>query len=153
MKRIIYIAVAMILAVTVLCSCSQKQVDIKQVFDDVNSNYITADLKTVDDVSKLKRYYQIEEADVKSFAAEFSTQSSVFTEVVIVEATDDESAKRIVDALNTHYESRLSEGKSYNPEAVTMLNKCGVRQNGVYVDLVIADNVEDILSCIDSYIK
>lgn len=137
-----------------LTACTQSaDVDLQAVFDDINTQFEISDLTVIDDVSKLNRYYMIEEDKVGQFAAEFSAESSVFTEIVLIEAVDDTAAADIATLLNNHYQSRLNEAKSYNPESVQMLENCSVEQNGTYVSLIISDEADDIKAVYNSYFE
>ena len=84
MKRIIALALAAMMSVAVLAGCGgsadsksesdstasqASSVDLNTVLDKINSDN-NLSLDKIDDVKKLKRYYSIEEADVKQFAGE-----------------------------------------------------------------------------------
>ncbi len=153
MKKIAICLLSLILSLCMLTACGSADVDLKAVFDDINSQFGISDLTVIEEASKLNRYYMIEEAKVKQFAAEFSAESSVFTEIVLVEGVDEAAASEIATFLNNHLQSRLSEAKSYNPESVAMLEGCSVDQNGTYVSLIIADNAADIKAVYDSYFE
>lgn len=137
-----------------LTACTQSaDVDLQKVFDDINTQFEIFDLTVIDDVSKLNRYYMIEEDKVEQFAAEFSAESSVFTEIVLIKAVDETAAADIATLLNNHYQSRMSEAKSYNPESVAMLENCSVEQNGTYVSLIISDKADEIKETYNSYFE
>lgn len=153
MKRFGVCLLSLLLSLCMLTACGTADVDLKVVFDDINTQFAISDLTVIEDASKLNRYYMIEEDTVKQFAAEFSAESSVFTEIVLVEAVDETSATEIATLLNNHYQSRLSEAKSYNPEAVAMLENCSVEQNGAYVSLIIGENASEIKAVYDSYFE
>lgn len=154
MKKIFVSLLAVLLCMTLLFGCSSaKEVDLQAVFDDINTQFSIADLTVIEDSDKLNRYYMIDPAKVKQFAAEFSIESSVFTEIVLIEAIDEDSATEIATLLESHYQTRLTEAKSYNADQVAMLEKCEVAQNGTYVSLIIADNAEEIVAVYNSYFK
>lgn len=153
MKKLGICLLSILLSLCILSACGTAQVDLKTVFDEINSQFGISDLTVIEDASKLNRYYMIEEDSVKQFAAEFSAESSVFTEIVLIEAVDDASAGEIATLLNNHYQSRLSEAKSYNPESVAMLENCSVEQNGAYVSLIIDEKAAEIKAVYDSYFE
>lgn len=153
MKKIGLCLLSLLLSICMLTACGTADVDLSVVFDDINTQFSITDLTVIEDADKLNRYYMIEPESVKQFAAEFSAESSVFTEIVLVEAVDADSASEIATLLNNHYQSRLSEAKSYNPESVQMLESCSVEQNGNYVSLIIAENAQDIESVYNSYFE
>ncbi len=154
MKKIIFSVVALILSLCILTACGGEQnVDLKTVFDDINSQYKFTDLTVLEDAKKLNRYFQIDDTKVEQFAAELSTESSVFTEIILIKAVDETAAKDMVTALNNHLQTRKDEAKSYNPESVAMLEKCSVEQNGTYVSLIIDEKATDIRNLYNSYFE
>ncbi len=153
MKRIISLVFALVMMLTVVGCSSNADVDLSAVMSDINAQYSSDGLTVLEEKSQLERYYMITEDMVESFAVEFSTQSSVFTEVVLVKAVDEDSASQIATLLNNHYQARLSEAKSYNPESVAMLEKCSVEQNGVYVSLIIGENADGMKEIYNSYFE
>ena len=153
MKKIAICLLSLVLSLCMLTACGTADVDLKVVFDDINSQFGITGLTVIEDASKLNRYYMIEEDKVEQFAAEFSAESSVFTEVVLIKAVDEAAASEIATLLNNHLQSRMSEAKSYNPESVAMLEGCSVETNGVYVSLIIGENVAEMKAVYDSYFK
>lgn len=154
MKRFIVSMLAVVLCMTMLFGCSSvKNVDLQTVFDDINTQFSISDLTVIEEAEKLNRYYQIDETKVEQFAAEFSIESSVFTEIVLIQAVNEDAAKEIANALNNHYQTRLAEAKSYNAEQVSMLEKCSVQQNGTYVSLIIGDKAEEMSAVYNSYFE
>ena len=153
MKKIAICLLSLVLSLCMLTACGTADVDLKVVFDDINSQFGISGLTVIEDASKLNRYYMIEESKVEQFAAEFSAESSVFTEIVLIKAVDEAAASEIATLLNNHLQSRLSEAKSYNPESVAMLEGCTVETNGVYVSLIIGENAAEMKAVYDSYFK
>lgn len=153
MKRIAICLLSLVLSLCMLTACGTADVDLKTVFDDINSQFGITGLTVIEDASKLNRYYMIEEDMVEDFAAEFSAESSVFTEIVLIKAVDEAAASEIATLLNNHLQSRMSEAKSYNPESVAMLEGCSVETNGVYVSLIVDEKAAEIKAVYDSYFK
>ena len=146
MKRLFATVLALVMVMCVLAACGQsaKAVDLPALLDKINAQYGMSDLKVLGDASDLNRYYAIEEADVKQFAAEMNTAASAYNEVIIVEAVSADAAKTISDQLGSHLDSQLSTAKSYDKDAVAMVESCKVEQNGNFVYLVIGENAEGI---------
>ena len=153
MKKIAICLLSLVLSLCILTACGTADVDLKTVFDDINSQFGITGLTVIEDASKLNRYYMIDESKVEQFAAEFSAESSVFTEVVLIKAVDEAAASEIATLLNNHLQSRMSEAKSYNPESVAMLEGCSVETNGVYVSLIIGEKAAEMKAVYDSYFK
>ncbi len=155
MKRVICIVLAAILIVGVLSACggSAKAVDLKAVMNDINSKYGLTGLKTLESVDDLNRYYTINTADVKQFAAELSTAASQYTEVVLVEANDQTAADNVKKQLETHLAGQLSNAKSYDAGQVAMIESCSVKQAGNIVYLVVSDKFSDITGAVEAALK
>lgn len=147
MKKIVCLFFAVLILALGLCACSTSSggADLSAVLDDVNAEFFISGLTRLDEASKLSLYYSIPEEDVASFAAEFSSDASEYNEIIIVEAADSAAAGEVETLLQNHLDARVSEGKSYSPEAVDMLEKCSVKTYGnTYVTLVINENAADI---------
>ena len=104
------------------------------------------------DVPYMVDDYQIDEADVKQFAAELTTKASQYNEVIIIEAVDANAADRVATQLNSHLDSQLNTAKSYDKDAVAMIEACSVKQSNNIVYLVISDQSADINKTIEDAI-
>lgn len=144
MKKILLLICSLLLVITLLCGCGAKSVDLNQIMDYINTEYNITNVTKIDDVTKLKRYYEIEKEDVKQFAAEYASDAKVYCEVVLVEAVDSNAADRIITSLQNHLDAKISEGRSYSPEDVAMLESCEVYKNGNYIALIIGADAQDI---------
>lgn len=154
MKRIIAIVLAAVLALAMLTACgSAKEVDLKAVMNDINTQFGFSGLKTLESADDLNRYYMINTEDVKQFAAELSTAASQYTEVVLVEAVDQTASDNVKKQLEAHLNTQLSNAKSYDAEQVAMIESCSVKQSGNFVYLVVSDKFGDISGVIDAALK
>ena len=153
MKKLITIAVAVILVVSMLAACGAKEVDLKALMSDINTQYGISGLKTIDDTDNLSRYYQINADEVKQFAAEMTTAASQYTEIVLVEAKDEKAVANIAALLTAHKNAQLNNAKSYDADQVSMIEACEVKQTGNYVYLVISDQYSDIVATIEKALK
>ena len=139
----------MLMGVLAACggsSDSAKSVDLNTVLTGVNTAFGINDMKVLSSTDDLSRYYQINADDVKSFAAEFSTDASNYTEVVLVDAKDAAAATNIKAKLDDRINKQLSDAKSYHPEQVAVIEACSTQQAGNIVYLVISDKFNDIVS-------
>ena len=168
MKRIIAFALAAMMSVAVLAGCGgssdsksesgstasqASSADLNTVLDKINSEN-SLSLDKIDDVKKLKRYYSIEEADVKQFAGETDkSDPNAPIEVVLVEGIDADAAGRIESALNTRYSSVLNTYTSYSPDKVDMVKACKVTKDGNFVSLIIAENAPAMVKTFQDSIK
>ena len=154
MKRITAIILAALMMMAVLAGCGgAKNVDLNSVMTGINSQFGFSGLKTLEDTKALNRYYQINEADVKSFAGELSTAASQYTEVVIVEAKDSNAAQNIKTQLDAHLSSQLNNAKSYDADQVAMIEACSAKTVGNYAYLVVSDKFSEITGVIEAALK
>ena len=171
MKRFIALALAALMSVAVLAGCGgssessktestassgdasqASNVDLNAVLDKLNSDN-GLDMTKVEDVTKLKRYYQIAAEDVKQFAAENDkSDPNAPIEIVLIEAVDADAAGRVESALNTRYASVLNTYTSYTPDKVDMVKACKVTKDGNFVTLIIADNAEAMVKAFQASI-
>jgi len=153
MKKFLVIAVALILVVCTFAACSGKtDVDLSSLLTDINSAHGITDLKILESTSDLNRYYSIAEEDVKQFAAELTTKASQYNEVIIVEAVDAAAADRVATQLNNHLDTQLNTAKSYDKDAVAMIEACSVKQSNNIVYLVISEQSAEITKTIEDAI-
>ncbi len=168
MKRILALSLAVLMIAAVFVACggskddkksdSAKSVDLTSVLNDINSQYDINDssvdgLKKLETTDELDRYYMISADDIKQFAAERSSSSKDFTEVVLVEANDADAVNKIVTQLNSRLDAQRSTARSYTPEAVSILEASEVKTNGNFVYLVINEKQSDINSLIENALK
>ena len=153
MKKLFMIFVALMLVACTLVACgSAKDVDLSALLTQINDSYGISDLKILESTSDLNRYYSVDEADVKQFAAELTTKASQYNEVIIIEAVDANAADRVATQLNSHLDSQLNTAKSYDKDAVAMIEACSVKQSNNIVYLVISDQSADINKTIEDAI-
>ncbi len=156
MKKVISLATVFVLCLTALTAfagCSgSKEVDLKTVLSDINSQY-SLSLKELSDVNDLKKYYSIDTEDVKQFAAEINSDSNSRVEIVLVEAVDADAASRVNEALSKTYTSIVTQYSGYNAEKLPMVEACKVTQDGNYVTMIVADQGPEILETFYGYIK
>lgn len=170
MKRIIALLLAVLMMAAVFAACGSddkkdsgsdsgksetaKSVDLPALLDKINSEFsLSSDLKKLESADQLDRYYMISEDDIKQFAGERASSSTDFTEVVIVEANDSSAVDKIVTQLNSRLDAQRSTARSYTPEAVDLLESCGVKTNGNFVYLVINEEADGINKMIEDAIK
>ncbi len=153
MKKIFICFISLILTF-VLSACTKiYDVDLSLVMNDINSSFDSSSLTVVETKEELEKYYLIKSEDVESFEAEFSTGSTAMTEIVLVKAVDEEALENISKSLNNLYVSRMSLAQSYDSKTVSMLEKCSVEENGLYVSLIISENVDELREIYDSYFQ
>ena len=129
-------------------SVASDSVDLNSILDEINAA-TGLDLEKVEEASRLKRYYTIEEGDVKQFAVERDKNN----EVVLIEATDSDAADRIKDALEKKLDSLVNYSNSYSPEKAEQVKACKVTVDGNFVSLIVTDDPETALGIYQDKIK
>lgn len=152
MKKVISLVSVFVLCLALVCGCGAKEVKLDDVLTQINSQY-SLSLNTLDGVDKLNRYYNIDTNDVKQFAAEINQDNNAPIEIVLIEANDADSAKRVANALNSRYNSIYSQYSSYTPEKLDMVKGCKVTTDGNFVSLIVADDASAMLDIYNGAIK
>lgn len=154
MKRIIALAVIIVMAVSVFAGCgsdtAEKSTETKlsDVLSQINKKYPDAvkGLTELKEKSDLTRYYEIDEKDVDDFAAEIiKDNSKASLEIVIVKTNKPEDVK---EKLDVRYQAILRQYASYSAEQLKMAKDGGVETEGDYVYLVVAEDSKGIMDII-----
>lgn len=149
MKRIIALALAMVLCLTAFAGCGAKEVKLSEVMDKINSEY-SLSLKQIDDLNK---YYQVNNDDVKQFAAEINGDTNAPVEIVLVEAKDKDAAANVEKKLQERLTSIVNMYGSYTPEKKAMAEACKVTNENNFVTLIVAENADKILATFNENVK
>lgn len=149
MKKIIAFALAMVMCLAAFAGCGAKEVKLSDVMDKINTEY-KLDLKKVDDLNK---YYQVNNDDVKQFAAEINSDTNAPVEVILVEAKDKDSAANVEKVLQARLTSVINMYGSYTPEKKAMAQACKVTNENNFVTLIIADDADKILQTFNESVK
>lgn len=131
-----------------LCACSvtgsTNAKPLTQIFNDIKSQVKITDMNELTSEESLNRYYGIEEKDVSEFAGGINNTGVDQEEIVLIKATNKDAAERVKTALESRYQAKINENKSYNPKQAKMIEKCSVEQNDLYVTMIISENAEEI---------
>ena len=152
MKRIIAFVSAIVLAIGLFVGCSSEEgsaVKLSEIISRVNKEYPDAvnGLTELKDASELTRYYEIDEDEIKDFAAEINTDNSkAALEIVIVRTDKVEDVKA---KLDIRYKAILSQYASYSADQLKMAKEGGVEAKGDCVYLVVAEDSKGIMDIID----
>lgn len=154
MKRTFLLLFTFVLFLFFLTGCEKTlTADLPTIMQDINFSEDYIDMKIIEDVSELETYYLINPSYVKSFAVEISKEESDFTEIILVEAVDIDKANEISSLLDNYYRTKLDMAQTYEDEFAKLLQKCSVKQNGVYVSLIICDDVNEVEKIYNSYFE
>ena len=152
MKKVISIVSAFVLCLAIFAGCGAKEVKLSEVMDKINSDF-SLSLQKLESADELNRYYSIDTADVKQFAAEIDPNNNAPVEIVLIEAVDADAASRVESALTTRYNAIYSQYSSYTPEQLDMVKACKVTKDGNFVSMIVADKGADMLNVFYSYVK
>lgn len=147
MKKLIALMMTLVMTVS-LAACSQsgnsgKTADLPKVLETMKSEVGFSDVIELDE-GGLKTNYGIEAEDVKQFAALVDASGIKCEEVVLIEATDADAAKRVKEQLDKRLESKLAQNKDYLPEQYAIIKKCSVEQDGNYVSMIVGEQHEKL---------
>ncbi len=149
MKKIAVFALAMVMCLAAFAGCGAKEVKLSEVMNKINSEY-SLSLKSIDDLNK---YYQINNDDVKQFAAEINSDTNAPVEVILVEAKDKNAASNVEKALQNRLNSIINMYGSYTPEKKAMAQACKVTNENNFLTLIVADDADKILKTFNDSIK
>lgn len=152
MKKVLSFSVFLVLCLTIFVGCGSKDVKLSEAINKINNDY-SLSLQTLSNADDLNKYYGINTADVKQFAAEIDPNNNAPVEIVLVEAVDSTAADNIETALTTRYNSILSQYSSYTPEKLDMVKACKVTKDGNFVSLIVSDKAPDMLNTYYTFIK
>lgn len=153
MKRIISLLFVAIFMLT-LCGCEKElTADLNTVMADINEQFAFENMNEIESKEELSQYYLVEKEEVNTFAAEFSTGKSYTTEIIFVEAVDEESAQNVAKVLNNYYRTRVDMANTYDANFAFILSSCSVKTQGRYVSLVISDKSTEIEEVYNSYFE
>ncbi len=152
MKKVISIVSALVLCLAVFAGCGAKEVKLSEVMNKLNSEF-SLSLKALESADDLNKYYSINTADVKQFAAEIDPNNNAPVEIVLVEATNADAAGKIETALTNRYKSIYSQYSSYTPEKLSMVKDCKVTKDGNFVTMIVADKAPEMLEAFYKFIK
>lgn len=154
MKKIIAFIISAICILS-FAGCSDntqpKDVDLNTVLTDINTACEITDAEKLSDVKDLSDYYLIDAKLVSSFAGEINTGS--LTEIVLVKAADEQSAKTVAEKLEARLQSKGSEAASYSPENYEIIKSCKVTTDGVYVSMIVTEKADKALEIYNAAIK
>ncbi len=158
-KSVIALVLFIVLSLS-LVACggdsSAKEADLSAVMAEVNTTYGLTDdtMNTIADLDTLELYYGIKADDVKQFAAESTkTPATDATEIILVEATDADAAKRVSDALTNEYNRLASNSASYSPELLDVVSSSKVETVGNYVTLIVHSEAKEVTETVNSFIR
>ena len=155
MKKILAVTISMLFVLLAFAGCGSDNtgadVELSKVLADINDNGGLSSMKTITNTTDLQKQFDIDPESVSDFVAEVSEDSEFPTTIVVTKAVDEDSLSAINEKLNTYLNDKLSNAQSYNKDQVSVIEKCEVKDNGLYSMLVIAEDYEKIEGIIENY--
>lgn len=97
--------------------------------------------------------YGIDESKIKQ-AAGFVTMSGTFPhEIIMIEASDGQSAAAVETALKNKLNEVLEQSKTYDAQNYELAQQCRVNKNGNFISLFLSPQQADMLKIYNSYMK
>lgn len=155
MKKVLAVTISMLFVLLAFAGCgsdnTSADVELSKVLADINDNGGLSSMKTITNTTDLQKQFDIDPESVSDFVAEVSEDSEFPTTIVVTKAVDEDSLSAINEKLNTYLTDKLSNAQSYNKDQVSVIEKCEVKDNGLYSMLVIAEDYEKIEGIIENY--
>lgn len=129
---------------------------LSKVLADINKEFsISEDSMTaIETTDDLEIFYGVTAGDVKQFAAQVTVNTATdIAEIILIEASDEDAAQRVYDALDKHYNAQRDLCASYSAELLAIVDKCSVEINGNFVSLIMDANAKDIVEYYTSVIE
>ncbi len=170
MKRLLAFCMALLMLTAVLAACSdgddqkdsaaetQKEVLLQNLLSDINtemgiSEKTVEGLKIINTTDELDRIYGIPADSIRQFGAERTSSKKDYMELLMVEANGEDAVTQIVNGLNSRLDAQRNTARSYNPEAVELLENCKISTNGNFIYLVISKDQETIEKMIEDALQ
>lgn len=90
-------------------------------------------------------FYGIRAEDMEQFSAAITATGISAKEIVLVKAISEDAAKRVREQLDKRVANRMTEFENYLPDQFDIVaNHSRVSRDGVYVSLIISNELEDL---------
>jgi len=117
----------------------------------VSSTGITGEIPV--DETNLTALYGIAGEDVDECAC-CITMNGVFPdEIILIKASSDEAAERIVKGLETRLAEVKNQSKNYDPGSYEVAQKCRVERTGLYIDFFVSAKHVQMRAIYQSHLK
>lgn len=156
MKKLLTILLVSILALTLVACGGPKEEDVAIDIDAVKSdleaaNLVTDTLSPVNE-NVLSNVLTLNAENIESYHM-YMGSGATAEEYGVFKCTSSDAAKEIADKLQARVEAQKTVYADYAPDAIPRLDNAVIRQKGVYVAYVVAENHAEALKIIDGYFK
>lgn len=122
---------------------NNETVSLSDVFSQISNEVELPEMVELNE-KLLMRYYGIEVSDTSDFAGGVDSSGVGQDEIVLIKAADESKVDAIQQALQTRYDSKLTQQENYNPDEAEKIRNCKVEVKGDYVTLIISGNADKI---------
>ena len=116
---------------------------------DVSMDKISASLEQV---SGLRRFYQIDENDIDSYFFRKAASPMSVDEVLVVKANSSSEAGAYLEAAQAHLESQKNIFEGYGTDQMALLGEASVEKRGAYVWYFCGENAQELRQALLSMI-
>lgn len=125
--------------------------ELNGVFAKIKDSVELPDMVELND-NLLMRYYGLSADAVSDYAGGVDSSGVGQDEIVLMKAADESQVDTVVQALQTRYDSKLSQQENYNPDEAEKIRNCSVETNGLYVTLIISNDASTITDIVNGSI-
>lgn len=153
MKKIVSALVVFALAFS-MAACSNtpsKDVKLSEVYDKITAE-VTLPAMIDLDSQTLMDQYGIDVADVNQgvYKQIEDFGAGKIDEILLLEAKDDEKAAAIKEKLDARIKSLVAQSEGYDAQAMEILDKSAVKQNGKFLILAVSKDAAKIIDIFSS---
>ena len=113
------------------------------VYSEISNNFELPEMIPLND-KLLNRYYGLTPDVCSDYAGGVDGSGVGQDEIALFKAADESQVAAIEQALQTRYDSKLSQQENYNPDEAEKIRNCKVETKGLYVTLIISNDAEAI---------
>lgn len=142
MKRVLCL-IMMIVTAAAFAGCSGgdgKSYDVQKAGEEITAQIESASQMTKINDDILASFYGIDISDVDSYFVLISTDSTNQDEVVMIEAKDAEASGRVLEKVQTRYDSKYAQTKDYLPDEAKKIEESKVESDGRFVWMFISED-------------
>ena len=133
-------------------SLPEGSVNLEDVMDEIKTAIEAKDSLDFN-ANSMKVLYGIDAEDMKQCAG-FSLMEGTFPhEIVMIEASSDEAAKKIEEAFNIKIQAFATQSKTYDAKNYELAKKCKVIKNGRHFAMFLTPEYDTAKTVYSKYIK
>ena len=137
MKKWTVLLIAALLLLSACSAAKTPDAPLADILDEiVASTGVTGQIPV--DQTNLTALYGIAGEDVAECACCITMNGIFPDEILLIRASSDEAAQRIVQSLETRLAEVKNQSKNYDPGSYEIAQKCRVERTGLYIDFFVS---------------